>query len=223
MRPIMLTALLLMAAASVSAQLRPKISLTAGGNISTVRWYNQFEFLGQTMPSNEGNLAIAGFQAGLSVELPFSSTFGVLIAPAFSRRGFRNDEDIFGVDSGVRLDYFDIPILVRFYPVNSFYIEAGAAVSFLLKAESLLEGEPVGNEEIMGRLYEDTDLAAVLGLGYDFNDRFTVNLRAFHGLLTTLDADFTDGNGDPMVFEGARPKLLNQSLQLSVQYAILNP
>lgn len=219
----MLTALLLMAAASLSAQLRPKISLSAGGNVSTVRWFNQFQFLGQTMPSNEGRLAIAGFQAGLSVELPFSSAFSILTAPAFSRRGFRNDEDIYGVDSGVRLDYLDIPLLVRFYPVHNFYIEAGAAVSFMLKAESLLEGEPFGNEEVMGRLYEDTDLSVVLGLGYAFNDRLTVNLRAFHGLLTTIDAEFTDENGDPMVFEGARPKLLNQSLQLSVQYAILNP
>lgn len=155
--------------------------------------------------------------------MPFSSAFSVLAAPGFSRRGYRNDEDIYGVDSSVLLDYLDIPLLVRFYPVHNFYIEAGAAVSFMLKAESLLEGEPFGNEEVMDRLYEDVDLSAVLGLGYSFNDRLSINLRAIHGLLTTIDAEFTDGNGDPMVFDGAKPKLLNQSLQLSVQYAILNP
>jgi hypothetical protein len=222
MRPLLLTVLLLTAATSLSAQLRPKISLSAGGNASNTHWFNQYQFLGQTMPSNEANLAIAGFQAGLSFELPVSSTFGVLVAPTFSRRGFRGNEDLYGVNSSVRLDYFDLPALIRFYPVNNFYVEAGAAVSFMLKAESVVDGEPIGNEDVMGRLYNDTDLSAVLGLGYAFNDRLSVNVRLFHGLLTTLDTEFADPNGEPLSPED-QPKLLNQSLQLSVQYAILNP
>lgn len=53
MRPLLLTVLLLAAATSLSAQFRPTISLSAGSNISTVRWYNPFELNGQTIPSNE--------------------------------------------------------------------------------------------------------------------------------------------------------------------------
>lgn len=218
----MLTALLLMAVASVSAQLRPKISLSAGGNISTVRWYNTFDLDGVDLLWNEGYEASLGFQVSCSFELPVSSTLGALISPTFSRRGYGYKDNFLGQDSRIRFDYLDLPILVRFYPKGRFYAETGVAVSFLLDTDTFVEGEPV-SQNIIGGLYEDTDFSILLGLGYSFSDRFSINLRALHGLMTTIDAEFSDENGDPMVFEGARPKLLNQSLQLSVQYAILNP
>ncbi len=222
MRPLMLTALLLMAAASVSAQLRPKISLSAGGNVSTVRWYNPFELNGQTIPSNEYDETAFGFQGGLSVEFPVSSAFGIVVSPTFSRRGFSTNEELSGVGSRVRLDYFDLPVLFRFAPVGRFFIKAGPAISYMARAETIRDGEPVGNDEILGELYNVFDLSAVLGLGYDINERLTLNLRAFHGFLTVIDTQFTDGNGESLV-DGSEPKLLNQSLQLSIQYAILNP
>jgi hypothetical protein len=218
----MLTALLLIAATSLSAQLRPTISLSAGGNISTVRWYNPFELNGQTIPSNEYEETAFGFQAGLSVELPISSIFGVVVSPTFSRRGFSVNQEVSGVASRVRLDYCDLPVLFRVAPTDRFFIEAGPAISYRFRAETIEEGEPVGNEEIIGKLYNDFDLSVVLGLGYDVNERFTVNLRAYHGFLKIIDTQFTDGNGESLV-DGSEPKLLNQSLQLSVQYAILNP
>ncbi|MEQ8706467.1 MAG: porin family protein [Phaeodactylibacter sp.] len=222
MRPLLLTVLLLTTATSLSAQFRPTISLSAGSNISTVRWYNPFELNGQTIPSNEYDETAFGFQAGLSVELPISSTFGVVVSPTFSRRGFSANEEISGVASRVRLDYFDLPVLFRVAPIDRFFIEAGPAISYMFRAETIEEGKPVGNEEILGKLYNDFDLSAVLGLGYVVNERLTVNLRACHGFLTVIDAQFTDGNGESLV-DGSEPKLLNQSLQLSVQYAILNP
>ena len=223
MKPLFLTTLFLIFATSLTAQLRPVVSITAGGNMSTVHWYRPFELNGRMVPGNEGHEAFWGFQAGVSVELPFSEKLGILAMPSFSRRGFGSNEELLGVDSRVRLDFLDLPVLVRFYPLSRLCIEAGPAISYMVRAETIFEGEPLGNEDVMGRLYNDVDFSAVLGVGFEVNDRLMVNLRAFHGFLTMIDASFTDGNGEPLVDEDSQPKLLNQSLQLSVQYAILNP
>lgn len=71
----------------------------------------------------------------------------------------------------------------------------------MLKVEFVVDGEFIGNEDVMGRLYNDIDLFVVLGFGYVFNDRFLVNVRFFYGLLIILDIEFVDFNGELLLFE----------------------
>lgn len=119
----------------------------------------------------------------------------------FFWRGFCGNEDLYGVNLSVCFDYFDFFVLIWFYLVNNFYVEVGVVVSFMLKVEFVVDGEFIGNEDVMGRLYNDIDLFVVLGFGYVFNDRFLVNVRFFYGLLIILDIEFVDFNGELLLFE----------------------
>ena len=222
MRCLLLFALSLIASLPLSAQLQPTVGVSAGANYSQLHWYNTFHFGTQLLPDNDLHRWVPGFQAGLAVQLPVTPSLSLLFNPLFNRRGDAMDNGSSSDKTRVRLDYLDIPLLAQYYPFRKFYVEGGPMISWLLKAETAVNGEPTGNSRIMDQIYRDIDISAALGLGYQFDNRIAVNLRFVHGLIGALDLEYTDVNGEPLT-EAEEPKALNQSVQLSIQYVILNP
>jgi len=126
-----------------------------------------------------------GFVFGVTSE--FSLTEKISLQPEllFSQHGARSKDD-FTLD----LNYFTMPIMVKYYVVDGFSIEAGPQFSFLVKDE-ILDGAQVTDATA-----ESFDLMASLGLGYQFKNSLFFQTRYNLGLIdTNISENFNVKNG----------------------------
>ncbi len=126
-----------------------------------------------------------GFVFGVTSE--FSLTEKISLQPEllFSQHGARSKDD-FTLD----LNYFTMPIMVKYYVVDGFSIEAGPQFSFLVKDE-ILDGAQVTDVTA-----ESFDLMASLGLGYQFKNSLFFQTRYNLGLIdTNISENFNVKNG----------------------------
>ena len=90
------------------------------------------------------------FHLGLIAEIMFSEKFGIQPEVLYSAQGAKEG------DETLKLDYINIPVLLKYYVTNGLSIEAGPQVGFNVVAEA--EGADIEDVE--------TDIGAGLGLGY---------------------------------------------------------
>ncbi|HLF33400.1 MAG TPA: porin family protein [Cyclobacteriaceae bacterium] len=86
----------------------------------------------------------------------------------------------------LKLLYLNIPLIVRFYPVNNFSLHAGPQLGFLLNAKAEYQDITYDIKDS----FKGIDLGAALGAGYDFNlagRDINVTLRYIHGLINIAD------------------------------------
>ncbi|GAB2772444.1 porin family protein [Salinimicrobium soli] len=129
-----------------------------------------------------------GFHLGVIAEIAFSSRFSVQPEVLYSTRGAKNSdfffEDEFGDDmSGeidVKLDYIEIPIMLKYYVAQGFSLQAGPQLSFNTKSEMEFSD---GSDSITIGVEDETEsfeFGGAVGVGYDlpvgvfFQGRYTM-------------------------------------------------
>lgn len=117
--------------------------------------------------------------------------------------------------SNLKLQYVNIPILIKFNPVGSFYVLAGPQFGFIMSAKAEYSESYKANDEFYSASGEvnlkdaikDLDLGATVGLGVALKSKINVDLRLNYGLTN-------------IATESEEETVKNAVLQLSVGYRL---
>lgn len=213
MKHLLLSIALLCAGLTVlQAQSAFSFGPVAGVNAASFRWVDPPNFA-----EDEQLQFKPGWQVGLHLSYQFVGSLSLSTQPMFVRRGASMGEE----NVNVRIDYLDIPLLLRVNATEELFAEAGGYVGFRLDSRRYKDGEYAeDSQEYFDILHRDVDVGAILGLGYRLGERVSLSLRYSHSL-TNLHENiiFTDQNGEPL---DDQPKLLQQSVQLLFAYHLLH-
>jgi len=177
MKKSMLVLYALLVCAGVTAQTgKVKIGVKAGLNISR-------------LASDENELESSdktGFTAGVMAEIPLAENFAIQPEVLYSQQGMKfsySDIDVQNshYNSTIRLNYLNIPVMLKYYVVKGLSVQAGPQIGILLKADNKYQDNFLGyeNQETfnLSDYANGIDTSVNLGLGYQFQDRFYADLR----------------------------------------------
>ena len=196
MKKIILAAFSLFVFGAAHAQL--KFGVKAGVNFASIS--NSYSGLGSDF--NEDYKTSVGFNAGGFVEIKLSDKFALQPEVLFSMEGAKltsssNDGVGFSSSSSskIHLDYINVPVMLKFYPIHKLFVEAGPQVGFLVSAKSKDKSSDTETDfdgvvtttstsqttDVKG-FYKSIDFGVNVGVGYEFTDMIYANLRYNIGL-----------------------------------------
>lgn len=143
-----------------------KLGIKLGMNIASVNG------------SSANNLdSRTGFVFGATAEVPFTEKLSIQPELLYSAQGAQQ-KDNFKFD----LNYVSLPIMAKYYITKGFNVEAGPQFSFLIK-DQLVPVDQYNGATTENTDAENFDLAANLGLGYQFESGIFVQTRYNLGLI----------------------------------------
>ena len=129
-----------------------------------------------------------GYHVGGFAEIPLTRTFNLESGLYLSRKGFRAEEEMLGVEFDVinTSTYLDLPVLAKYAVTRNYSLMAGPQLSYLVDNKVTLKaaGEKESDNSVQG--FNRFDLGLVAGMGYQFNNGLLLSANYDFGL-TTLD------------------------------------
>lgn len=137
-----------------------------------------------------------GFFAGGYVNLPLTPLFSVEPGVYYSQKGYALNGDIkidkldfLGANASIQVQshYIDVPLLLKLTPVKGLQLYAGPQLSYLVKNNLNMKAGLLGisllnrNMDITDQ-FNQVDWAIVGGVGYKFDNGFSVSAGYDHGL-----------------------------------------
>ena len=190
MKKIILTVAAVFAFGFVNAQ-DVKFGVKGGLNLATVGG------------DVEGVDAKIGFNVGGFAEIKVSDKFAIQPELLYSVQGDKYSESFGGTTYTVKenLSYINLPVMVKYYVVDKFSLEAGPQVGFLISAKAKQGSESIDVKDGLNTV----DFGANFGAGYDFTENVSVGVRYNLGL-----SNIAKDSGDY--------KATNNVISLSVGY-----
>ena len=105
----------------------------------------------------------------------------------YSQQGYK--EHLFSIENNrtiysIRSNYINLPIAIKYYPLEHLYIEMGSQIGFLISKKHKIQGE--GNiTKYIPLKPNHIDLSLFCGLGYNFSNNIFLEARYIHGLNNT--------------------------------------
>jgi len=130
-----------------------------------------------TMTNRDGEIR-PNFNVGFFGEYVSSDLIGFQLEAVFSRQGM-NGKDNSALD-WIRLEYINVPILLKLYLVKGLSFEIGPQLGFLLG--SRYQYTFGGYSHRINGDYKSFDVSAAVGLSYQIDHNFFVNVRYNAGL-----------------------------------------
>src|SRR5690606_22957355 len=131
-----------------------------------------------------------GFHAGLFLRGRFQS-FAVQPELLLFTQGGDIDHSILGT-AKEKFTYISVPIMFKFYPVGDFNVQIGPQFGFLIDGEREYDTFiGTGSVDITDQ-YKKSDIAASVGIGYDFPFGLNLDARYNFGLKDINDSDDAD-------------------------------
>jgi hypothetical protein len=168
---------------------------------------NNSNLIGDSPPgsSYESDLE---YGAGVLVEYNITSDVRISLQPMFQRKGtiiaysvFNEREPQDSID--ININYFSIPILMKVYGGNNLlYVSGGFDIGYKLDASFKRIGS--GTEEDISDSFDDFDIAAIIGVGAQFN------IGLFY---IFIEARYSQGLGNISSPETDEPDELNPSFR----------
>lgn len=173
----MLVLCTLLLCATITAQTeKVKIGVKAGLNIASLTFdENELESSQKT-----------GFTAGIMAEIPLAKNFSVQPEVLYSQQGMKfsySDIDVANSSykSTITLNYLNIPVMLKYYVLKGLSVQAGPQIGILLKSNNKYQDDFLGYDNHENYNLSDYtnafDTSVNLGLGYQFKDKFYVDLR----------------------------------------------
>lgn len=143
---------------------------------------------------------VNGIYAGGFVEVPLGGMFSVQPGAYYSQKGYEMRGEFTGKNLGflaagagatVKSHYIDIPVLLKAEVAKGFQVYAGPQVSYLVKNNLKVDAGVLGislfkrNMDITNQ-FNKLDFGITGGVGYTFDNGFSINAGYDHGL-TPLD------------------------------------
>jgi len=173
----MLVLYTLLMCATITAQTeKVKIGVKAGLNIASLTFdENELESSQKT-----------GFTAGIMAEIPLAKNFSVQPELLYSQQGIKfsySDIDVTNSNykSTISLNYLNIPVMLKYYVLKGLSLQAGPQIGILLKSNNKYQDNFLGYDNHENYNLSDYtnafDTSVNLGLGYQFKNKFYVDLR----------------------------------------------
>ena len=141
----------------------------AGFNISSFRTAVEYETFDPGLK--------AGFAVGAFVDIPVSRKFSVQPEFFYNQMGAKAFDNAFG-DKTFRLNYFSVPILVKFRAAKNFNVLVGPEMDFLIRAS---EEDIDDHVERITNDIKDFDFAVTAGAEFILSKNITIGARYIHG------------------------------------------
>lgn len=123
------------------------------------------------------------FHAGFGIENELSTNFTLAPEVLFSSQGANVKN---GSKREFRLNYLNLPIMIRYYPDGGFFLEAGPQAGILVSGRQSADSQYDSNiTNIKGQ-----DYGFNLGLGFKSDSVIGINARYYFGLRDINDYEF---------------------------------
>ena len=133
--------------------------------------------------------SLIGFHVGFFSEFMISDKFAIQPELLYSAQGVKLED---GGDRGdLKLDYINIPVMAKYYVANTFSLEFGPQIGFLVSAKAKSGGV---TEDIKNRV-KSTDVSLGFGGTYYFAEKFMFGARYNLGL-TRIQKDLSPGESE---------------------------
>lgn len=172
------------------------VSFSQSLNIGPKAGINVSNYSGGNINSD----AKVGYHLGGLLNFGFGEIFSVQPEVLFSTQGAKVEN--LGSKKHFKVNYLNVPVMLKFRIANGFFIEAGPQVGFRI-SESI-------PDQTINDFAKGLDLSAGAGLGFQSDAGFGVQLRYVAGLSKV--GDFSAGDIDP--------DFKNSVIQASVFWAI---
>ncbi len=126
----------------------------------------------------DGAKSRTSLHVGVVAEIPISDKLSVQPELLYSAQGAEFDSSI--IKSTLKLDYLNLPILVKYYVADNLSLEAGPQVGFLLSAKADVEGN-TNNDATLKSINEDVDIKDNIS-SIDFGLKFGAGYTLESGL-----------------------------------------
>ena len=163
----------------------------------------------------DDNNILYGFNAGVYATLPISDFVAIQPELLFTTKGseLKYDNAFATGNAKFRLNYIELPLLVRVNVTKNFNIHAGGYASYLVSSKVTGSGDFDFNQDIDTDDLAKFDAGLSAGLGVDFNP-ISVGVRYNYGL-TTVGKERTVA-GTTYTFPDAK----NSNLTLYLSYKL---
>lgn len=144
--------------------------------------------------SSVANLHIGGFaEFNISKKVSFQPELLYSMQGSKFSQAIALNQTVYNTNNTFKLSYINIPLMVKYYPQEKFYFEAGPQIGFLTSAKLEVEVSNYGtNTQDAKELFESLDFGLNFGLGYNFTKRITSNLRYNLGLANIANTESGD-------------------------------
>jgi hypothetical protein len=145
--------------------------------------------------SRTGTAFGAFAQVGINDKLAFQPEL------LYSMQGAKFSDS--GIDGTLKLDYLQVPLLIKYYVTEGLSINAGPQLGFLLSANYELEYDGESEEEDLKDYMNGIDFGLDFGAGYQLENGLGFDLRYNLGLSNILNEDDwgDDAEGKNSVFQ----------------------
>lgn len=159
---------------------------------------------------NDMSEGSTGFHLGALVEFPISDKISIQPEFLFSQVGDTfssatiGDDEIINEDTYIKINYFSIPLIVKYYATDTFFFEAGPQMDFLTSADGRtytsnhFETE-INEEDVEDRL-ETNNYGFNIGAGYKATNGVFINARYVIGLSDVTKNVFTSYKNNEFQF-----------------------
>lgn len=139
---------------------------------------------------------------GVFAKVSISETIAFQPEVLYSMQGATGSEVYEGtnVDVTMKLDYINIPLMMKFYVADGFSFNAGPQVGFLASAKAKAEAQGVSAEEDIKDQLKGIDFGLNFGVGYDLPMGLGVDLRYNLGLSNVFDTDEAEAKNGVLQF-----------------------
>jgi hypothetical protein len=165
----------------------------------------------------DDNNILYGFNAGVYATLPISDFVAIQPEILYTTKGaeLKYDNAFASGEAKFKLNYIEVPLLVRVNITKNFNVQAGGYASYLVSSKVKGTGDVEFEEDVDTDDLNKFDAGIAAGVGVDFNP-ISVGLRYNYGL-TKVGKDRTDALGNSFNTLGDAK---NSNLTLYVSYKL---
>jgi hypothetical protein len=176
--------------------------------------FNMSNFLSDDDEATDENI-LYGFNAGVYATLPISNFVAIQPEVLFTTRGseLEYDTELGSGNTKFKLNYIEVPLLVRVNITKNFNLQAGGYASYLVSSKVTGDGAIDFEEEIDTDDLNKFDAGIVAGVGVDFSP-ISIGVRYNYGL-TTIGKERTIA-GETYRFPDAK----NSNLSVYLSYKL---
>ena len=157
-----------------------------------------------------------GFNAGVYATLPISDYIAIQPELLFTTKGaeLEYNNDLLQGNAKFKLNYIELPLLVRVNITKNFNIQAGGYASYLVSSKVTGDGDIDFDEDIDTDDLNKFDAGIAAGVGVDFSP-ISIGVRYNYGL-TKVGKERSDGFGGTYTFPDAK----NSNLSVYLSYKL---
>ena len=208
-KTIIILCTLFLSASAIAQDQKVKLGIKAGLNLATLTFDE----------SELDSSSKAGFTAGVMVEIPMTKKFSIQPEIMYSQQGTKtsfSDSDVTNsnYESTIKLNYLNIPVMLKYYVIEGLSVQAGPQIGILLKTNNKYKDNFLGydNQESfdLKEYSSGIDTSLNVGLGYQFKDKFYTDLR----YNISYSNVFKDGDTNHFIDNDMK----NRVLQITIGY-----